>query len=196
MPNKPLGQSSREDVLNPQQAASLLMVAVKLIDKVIIHTMLYGGLRVSELCHMRRDWLNFEENTLTVPMRQFCQCWQCRQRDGVWRPKTKKGAREILIHPALLPVLQEFFTINEAFPLTRQRVWQRIKKLTVKAQILHNIYPHCIRATCATILAHQKISAPALQYVLGWSKLTSAESYVRTDRQLAQKEQREIYTQK
>jgi len=108
MPNKPLGQSSREDVLNPQQATSLL----RPIDKVIIHTLLYAGLRVSELCHMRRDWLNFEENTLTVPMRQFCQCWECRKhRDGTWRPKTKKGAREIILHPALLPVLQEFFGV-------------------------------------------------------------------------------------
>ncbi|MFC1907196.1 hypothetical protein ACFLW8_03825 [Chloroflexota bacterium] len=77
MPNKPLGQSSREDVLNPQQSASLLMVAFRPIDKVIVHTLLYAGLRVSELCHMRRDWLNYEEGTLTVPMRQFCQCWEC-----------------------------------------------------------------------------------------------------------------------
>ena len=68
MPNKPKGQSSREDVLNPQQSASLLMVAFKPIDKVITYTLLYGGLRVSELCHMRRDWLNFNEKTLTVPM--------------------------------------------------------------------------------------------------------------------------------
>jgi len=180
--NKPKGLSSKEDVLNPQQLDNLFMVCNRLVDKLIVCTLAFGGLRVSELCHMRRDWLNFDENTITIPLRQYCDCWECQHktedRKGIWRPKTKKGAREILIHPLLPPVLTEFFATRDSIGLTRQRVWQRLKKLARQAGILHNVYPHALRATAATILAHEKISAPALQYVLGWSRLSSAEEYV------------------
>ncbi|MFC1910044.1 tyrosine-type recombinase/integrase [Chloroflexota bacterium] len=139
MPNKAKGLSCKEDALNTQQAADLRLACVNIRDKFIIGCLLLAGLRVSELAHLKRSWVNFDENTITVPTRQFCSCWECsKKRNGEWRPKTKQGARTIRIHPQLRAVLEEYFATNEGIDLTRQRLWQRVKELANKARILHN----------------------------------------------------------
>lgn len=80
---------------------------------------MFAGLRVSELRHLKRSWVNLEEGTITVPTRQYCNCPECKaKRDGVWRPKTRKGARTILIHPTLLPVMSEFLAKQDGLNLT------------------------------------------------------------------------------
>jgi heme-degrading monooxygenase HmoA len=43
------------------------------------------------------------------------------------------------------------------------------------------------------MLAYEKISAPSLQYVMGWSSLQAAEDYVKSDMKQAHKEVRQIY---
>jgi len=189
------GLSSKEDVLNTQELADLILVCNSPRSRFIVYGMVFGGVRVSELVHLRRTWINWEESTLTVPLRQYCQCKECLQyREGIWRPKTKKGNRTIRIHPQLLPVLKEFIGSSDGLGITRQRVWQIVKELAKLAVIRHNTYPHCLRATCATILAHDNISSPGLQHVLGWARLTSAESYVKSEEKRAIKEQDEIYS--
>lgn len=192
------GLSSKEDSLNSGELANLLLACETLRDKVVVYGMAYAGLRVSELVHLRRTWINWEENTLTVPIKQECSCWECNYikspKNGIWKPKTKHGARTILVHPQLIPVLKEFLEGQDGVDITRQRVWQRLKILAKNAIIRHNTYPHGLRATCASNLAHDNISSPGLQYVLGWARLSSAESYVRTDRRRALKEQDEIYS--
>ena len=205
MSGKPKGQKCKEDVLNPQELENLLYFCDSLRDKFIIYCLAFGGLRVSEVVHLRWTWINWDEKTLTVPLRQYCNCRDCNYTDkktgknkgGTWRPKTEHGHRTIRIHPTLLPILMEFLAGGDGLGLTRQRVWQRVKELKEELpneyRILHNVYPHCLRATCATNLAHKKISTAGLQHALGWSRLSSAESYVRSGEQQSIKEQDEIY---
>jgi integrase len=202
MPNKRKGLSSKEDVLSPQELTMLLSVCDSVQDKFIVYTLAFGGLRVSELKHLRRSWVNFEENTITIPTRQYCQCNECnfidpkgkrKPKAGIWKPKTKKGARTILIHPVLVPIMSEFLASNEEIGLTRQRIWQRVKELALQAHIFRNLYPHCLRATAATNLAYEGISAASLQYDFGWERLSSAEAYVKSDMKRAHKETQEIY---
>jgi len=88
--------------------------------------------------------------------------------------------------------MSEYLAGHEELGLTRQRLWQITSKLGRDASIPH-VYPHCLRATAATILAYQGISAPSLQYDLGWARLSSAEEYVKSDMKRAMAEIQEIY---
>ncbi|MBN2455424.1 MAG: site-specific integrase [Sedimentisphaerales bacterium] len=186
--------SCKEDSLNQQEINMLWLVCSSIRDKFMFGCLILAGLRVSELVHLKRSWVNFDESTITVPVRQNCDCWEClHKRDGLWKPKTKHGARTIRIDPQLRPILEEYLAGNDGLGLTRQRVWQRMKDLCRVAAILHNAYPHCLRSTCAIELAHKGISSASLQYLLGWSKLSSAEAYVRSDRTRALEEVDEIY---
>ena len=90
-------------------------------------------------------------------------------------------------------VLEKYLAANDGLFVTRQRRWQRVKELALHARILHDTYPHCLRSTCAIDLAHKGISSAALQYLLGWARLSSAEDYVRSDRTRALREVDEIY---
>jgi integrase len=192
---KPRGLSSQEDVLSPQELKLMLLASSgDLKDSFIFRTLVFAGLRVSELKHLRHSWVNLEEQTITVPTRQYCDCAECkRKRDGIWRPKTKKGARTILIHPMLMPVIREFIDRYEEIGLSTFTLWRRVRKIAERAHISRSIYPHCLRATAATMLAYQKISAPALKYVMGWETLDAADAYVKSDMHLAHAEQRDIY---
>jgi len=193
MPNKLKGLSSKEDALDPQQVTELMMVCGSLRQKFIIYSLMFAGLRVSELKHLKRSWVNFDEGTITVPTRQLCDCPECKvKREGIWRPKTRRGARTILIHHTLLPIISEYLGSHEELGLTRQRIWQIVQELGRYAGIPH-VYPHCLRATAATILAYDGISAPSLQYNFGWARLSSAEEYVKSDMKRAMKETGEIY---
>lgn len=62
------------------------------------------------------------------------------------------------------------------------------KKIARHAHIFRNLYPHCLRATEATLLAYKKISAPSLKYIMGWQSLQAAEDYVKSDMKLAHAE--------
>jgi len=172
----------------------LLASSGDLKDSFIFRILVFAGLRVSELKHLRCSWVNLEEGTITIPTRQYCDCAECkRKRDSLWRPKTKKGARTILIHPMLLPVMKEFLDSHEEIGLSTTAIWGRVKRMAKRAHITRSVYPHCLRATAAIMLAYQKISAPALKYVMGWETLEAADAYVKSDMRLAHAEQRQIY---
>lgn len=200
MGGKPKGLSSREDALNSQQVNELMWSCHSILHKFIVYTLVLAGLRVSELAHLKRSWVNFEQGTITIPSRQYCSCKECnhinkktgKTKSGIWRPKTVKGARVVLMHPVLLPVMSEFLANNDVIGKTRQRIWQIVQKLGKDAGIPH-VYPHCLRATAATIMAYEGISGPSLQYDFGWARLSSAEAYVKSDMKRAHKETKEIY---
>ncbi len=197
------GLSSKEDVLSHQEQDMILHTELSLRDTFIIYAFIYTGMRVSELAHLNRSWVNLDEKerTITIPPRQNCDCWECNYvnkrtghcKEGIWKPKTKAGARTIRIHPDFLPIITEFFIYYEKLGITRQEIWYLIKRYAVKAKLSRHIYPHALRATNATNLAYKGISGAGLRYDMGWSQLSSAEAYVRSDRQRALKETDEIY---
>jgi len=200
MGRKRKGLSSKEDVLNAQELAMLIGACRGIRDSFIISCLTFCGLRVSELAHLKRSWVNIEDATITIPERQYCSCWECNYvnpktgkcKEGIWKPKTKKGARTVLMGSKILPIINQFLLGSDGLNLTRQRIWQRVKELAKDARILHNVYPHCLRATAATRLAYKNISAASLKYVMGWEKLEAADAYVKSDMKLAHKEIREI----
>jgi len=133
---RPLGQSCKDDAPNPQELAELWGVCTSIRDRFIVGVLQWAGLRVGELCHLRRTWVNFEENTIEVPRRQSCTCWECvNRRNGEWKLETKQGIRTIRINPLLRTIMLEFFEAHDCLNLTRQRVWQIIKELCRRARI-------------------------------------------------------------
>lgn len=195
MSNKPLGQRCQQDVLMSEEMKDMLIACQTLRERFIVACLLFAGLRVGELVHLNRHWIDWDNDTITVPQTQHCGCKECQnKRDGVWKPKSSASSRTFKVHPQLKPVLEEYLAGHDRLGITRCRVWQIIKTLAEKARILHNVYPHAMRATAATELAHWGISSVALQYTFGWARLRSAEAYVKSDMKRAMAETEEIYS--
>jgi len=224
-------RSSKEDVLSNNEIKELLSMASG-IDKLIILSLIHCGFRASELEHMRRHWLHFDEedNEFGVDYIQIsknqqpCDCPQCllnaftklRRGDvkgnpkikkdrawyiktqkefhllrttgtlpelkAYWLPKTKKSARVIpVFNKRLIKMLKSYFEYHDKFELNRFQIWERVKKVSGKALPDKRLYPHALRATCATNLARKGFGAYDLTTFLGWESIATANSYVRED---------------
>lgn len=189
MPRNKL-RSAKEDALNPVEAKMLLDACHDLLDNLTIRLPLYTGMRIGEVQHLKQSWLDWEKGIIIIPSRQECSCYECREwRERVWSPKTRAGQRSLPIVPELEPHLRQLGTgINRS----RQALEQRFERIRSRSGLMKVAYPHCLRATFATRLAEQGISAPSLCYLLGWESLQTAEAYVQSSMKRAHGEFREL----
>lgn len=99
-----------------------------------------------------------------------------------WLPKTQKSSRVIpIFSKKLIRMLKSYFSRHEKFELNRFQIWERVKKVAGKALPDKRIYPHALRATCATNLAKRGFGAYDLTTFLGWESIATANSYVKED---------------
>jgi integrase len=198
MPRNKL-RSAKEDTLNEVEAR--LMACSYLKDKFIVYWLVFSGLRVSELKHLRRNWVNLEETTVTILTRQYCTCAECNYlnpktgkcKHGVWKQKSKKGARTILIHPMLLPIMGEFLVNNGSLGLSKVTIWahvengqpltryylaHRIRTYGRKAKISGiRCSPHTLRHSFAVEYLRRGGDVFTLQHILGHSTLEMIQHY-------------------
>ena len=224
-------RSSKEDVLSKNEVKEVLSKASG-VDKLIILSLIHCGLRASELEHMRRHWLHFDEedNEYGIDYIQIsknhqpCDCRQCqlnafiklrrgdvkgkpkikKNRDWYvkvqkefhhlrsigelpelkvyWLPKTKKSARIIpIFNKRLIKMLKSYFEHHDKFEFNRFQIWERVKKVSRKALGDKRLYPHALRATCATNLAKRGFGAYDLTSFMGWESISTANNYVKED---------------
>lgn len=85
--------AAKQNALSDSEIQELTHSCSNIKEAMVVMVPLYAGLRVGELAHMNRSWLNSDEGTIDIPAHQFCQCRECRQlRGGVWSPKSAAGA--------------------------------------------------------------------------------------------------------
>ncbi|MFC2032360.1 tyrosine-type recombinase/integrase [Chloroflexota bacterium] len=75
---------------------------------------------------------------------------------------------------------------------SRQALEQRFERIRQRSELRKVCYPHALRATFATKLAEQGISAPSLCYLMGWESLQTAEAYVQSSMKRAHSEFKEL----
>ncbi len=183
-------RSAKEDALSQVEADILLTACCDLLDNLVVRLPLYAGLRIGEVQHLKKSWLDWDKGIITMPARQQCQCYECRKwRNNIWTPKTKAGQRSLLIVPELEPYLRQ---LGRGVNRSRQALEQRFERIRQRSGLMKVAYPHCLRASFATRIAEQGISAPSLTYIMGWATLTSAESYIQSSMKRSHSEFREL----
>jgi len=189
MPRNKL-RSAKEDALTGPQAGMLLDACRDLLDNLVVRLPLYAGMRIGEVQHLKQSWLDWEKGIITLPARQQCGCYECRKwRGEVWTPKTTAGQRSLVIVPELEPYLRQ---LGGGINRNRQALEQRFQRIRDRSGFLKVAYPHCLRASFATRLAEQGISAPSLCYLMGWESLQTAEAYVQSSMKRAHSEFKEL----
>jgi len=167
------------------------MACHDLLDHLIIRLPLYAGLRVGEVQHLKASWLNWDKGQIIIPSRQECSCYECRKwREGVWSPKSKAGQRSLLITPELEPYLRQ---LDGGINRSRQALEQRFERIRSRSGLAKVCYPHALRASFATRLAEEGISAPSLVYFMGWENLDPAESYIQSSMKRAHSEFKQVF---
>ena len=144
--------------------------------------MLYGsGLRVSELIALRPEQIDWDEGYLRVTGKgrktRFVPL------GGV----AARALRAYLLHarPVLLHEgrrTQALFLSNRGRELSRDRIWQIIKKRARDAGIPENAYPHIMRHSFATHLLENGADLRVIQDMLGHADLATTQIYTHVER--------------
>ena len=69
-------------------------------------------------------------------------------------------------------------------------MWRIVRRVAERAHLKTKVFPHSLRATFATKLSYLGLSSAAIQHIMGWAKLTTAEKYVQSSGARAVEEMR------
>lgn len=155
-------------------------------DRALLETLFSSGVRVSELCSLDRDEIDWVRGELTV-----------RGKGDKFRvvflsPSAKEAIKAYLalrkdVDPALfirIPGREKFekYTVLRLTPRSVQRI---IKYYTAKAGIMKRVTPHTLRHSYATDLLRAGADIRSVQAMLGHSSITTTQIYTHiTDKDL------------
>lgn len=153
-------------------------------DKAILETLFSAGLRVSELCALNRDSINFEKGEFTV-----------RGKGDKIRPvflseAAKTALKKYLekrddISGALFIRRRKSRNEKDDLRLTPRSTQRIIKKYAAAAGVSKKVTPHQLRHMFATDLLRNGADLRSVQMMLGHANISTTQIYTHfTDRQL------------
>ena len=162
-------------VLDPELSASY---ALGLRNRAMVELLYSSGLRVSELCSLRIDQLNLNEEFVRVmgkgskerivPLGTVAVQWlEQYLQEGRSALKPKAG---------FAAVTDEVFLTVKGKPLYRQAVYVVVRQAGERAGI-KGLHPHTLRHSFATHLLDGGADLRALQEMLGHSDLSTTQMY-------------------
>jgi integrase/recombinase XerD len=83
------------------------------------------------------------------------------------------------VRPELIkdPYNNHLFLSLRGGRLSKNMVWEMVKKYAKKARIRKNVHPHTFRHSCATLMLKNKADLRTIQKLLGHTSLTSTQVY-------------------
>jgi integrase/recombinase XerD len=171
-----------------KQAKTAYALNTALRNTAIIELLFATGLRVSELCSLNAQHIDFGNGSIRI---------------------MGKGAKERMLQIGNLEVLAilrryaeenaahirktgYFFVNRLSSRISEQSVRFLIKRLCAKAEIERNITPHMFRHSFATLLLEEDVDIRYIQRMLGHSSILTTQIYT----QVTIEKQRQILTAK
>ncbi|HEY4521650.1 MAG TPA: site-specific tyrosine recombinase/integron integrase [Candidatus Paceibacterota bacterium] len=166
------------DLIEPVELERLLNAPEPPRDKAILETLFSSGLRVSELCSLKRDSINIKNGEFSV-----------RGKGGKIRVVFLSERAKIAIKNYLEKDAQNVTDL--LFPVNPRWIQRMIKKYAIKAGIAKKITPHILRHCFATDLLQNGADLRSVQALLGHANISTTQIYTHfTDKQL-----REVHRQ-
>lgn len=177
----PKGQRHLPTVLTQDEVRRMLAVPdtgkkMGIRDRAILEVMYATGMRVSELTNLRLNDLHLDVHLVQprgkgdkeriIPIGEVAESWLNRYLHSVRAPQL-----------ANKPASDFVFLNARAKQLTRQAIWQLIKKTAQAAKIDKDVTPHTMRHSFATHLLKNGADLRVVQELLGHSDITTTQIY-------------------
>ena len=178
---KPPKRTVRQiDFLTVPEAKTLLYKTDNVRDYAMIQVMLYGGLRVSEVCNLDRGDVNPEEFAITV------------------RNTKNRVDRTVMVTEKCIMAIERYletridtekplFVSRKGRRISRSQIRRLVKKYALKANLrVHKengvvetrVSPHTLRHTAATNLIANDCDVAVVQQHLGHKDIQSTMKYI------------------
>jgi len=164
---RPKKEKKIPSVLTKKEVLNLLDSTQTIKSNLIIQLLYSSGLRVSEIVNLRKQDLDFDENTGWV-------------REG----KGKKD-RMFIFSKKLSKKLQKFiykhddwsYIFSKINPLTTRNIQKIVQLTNQKAGINKDVHPHTLRHSFATHLLDAGVDLRKIQFLLGHSSIATTQIY-------------------
>lgn len=148
---------------------------LSLRDKAILEIMYSSGLRASEVINLKTGDINFEAGFLTVTGKGSKQRVVPMNEQALSTIKNYVGeSRPVFLKNRASSYL---FLARGGKPMTRQRLWQLIKKYSAGSSV--RISPHTLRHCFASHLLDGGADLRALQKMLGHTDISTTQIYTK-----------------
>jgi len=148
-------------------------------DYAILVTLAYTGLRVSELCNLNIEDVDFSEKTIRVISGKGDK-----DRIVIFEENTENAIVQYLRVRAVPQEGTPLFTSTRRKRITPRSVELMIQKYARQAGITKKVTPHVLRHTMATSLLKHGADIRIIQQLLGHSSLSTTEIYTHVDEEM------------
>lgn len=138
-------------------------------DYAILSFLAYSGLRVSELCNLKIEDVDFQERIVRVHGKGD------KDRIVIVSPHAMEALEKYL--STRKDSLEYLFSSQKSEKITRVQVFRIVKKYARKAGIKKNVTPHVLRHTLATTLLKRGVDIRYIQQFLGHSSVATTQIY-------------------
>ena len=134
-------------------------------EKLVVWSLLETGLRVSELCGLRREDIHWQEDRVVV-----------RGKGGRFGKKRKR--RIVPLTHRVKRLLEMHFITNNRLGMTVRTAQRIVKCVADRATITKPVSPHVLRHTFAVSCIQRGVSTASLKKILGHDRLETTEIYL------------------
>ena len=158
--------------LRAEEADELANACETSEEKLIVWTLLDTGLRVSELCALTPQNIQWQQKQIRI--------------NGKGGPYGKKSkVRVVPFSRRIRALLEPYFAIHDKFPVGTRQAQKLVKRVANRAKISQEVTPHVLRHTFATLALQKGLSLAAVKKILGHDRLATTEIYLNlTDRHI------------
>ena len=174
------------ETLNELQVEQLIEAADQKVElglrnRAMIELLYASGLRISELANARLENFNREEGILRVTGKGN----KTRLVPVGRKACTAMAAYLSTERPQLVKrrTGSEIFLSVRGTKLTTARIWQIVKKISQRAGLEKNVYPHLLRHRFATHLLGNGADLRIIQELLGHADISTTQVYTHVDQQ-------------
>jgi len=151
--------------LSREETDRLVNACDRFHEKLVVWALLDTGLRVSELCKLHRDEVQWQQQRLVV--------WGKRGRFGMRRKR-----RIVPLLPRTKRVFEMHFMNNNHIGLTVRTAQRIVRRVADRAMITKPVSPHVLRHTFAVNCVQNGVSTASLKKILGHDRLATTEIYL------------------
>ena len=151
--------------LRAEDADQLSHVCETPEEKLVVWTLLDTGLRVSELCALTPQNIQWQQRAIRV-----------KGKGGPYGKKSKQ--RVVPMSPRVRAILEPYFALHQKWFVGARQVQKIVKRVANRARLSQDVTPHVLRHTWATLALQKGMSLAAVQKILGHDRLTTTAIYL------------------